>query len=275
LAAPGATLTLIHAHLLPFPTWPEPEYVPDWMPAEPSMREEALERLRLFGVPARAAGLSVKTVLQEGLPADVILAQAATLRPDLIAMGIHGRRSFERWVMGSIAERVIRLAPAPVLSISAQGLGPPARIREVLCPLSLESGDSETLAFASRLAARSGSALTAMHVLDGTFGQAPGQWLETSARERLLEAVVAAGKGVRAEALVRAGRPSREILRAAAERAVDVIVMGIHDRLSADRGFCGSNADQVVRDAGCAVITIRAAVEKGSHEAPEARMASA
>ena len=120
LAAPGATMTFVHAHLLPLPEWPEPPYVPDWMPAEPSVREQTLERLRLFAAPARAVGLSVEVVLEEGLPADVILARAETLKPDLIALGTHGRRGFERWVMGSTAERVVRLANVPVLSVPIQ-----------------------------------------------------------------------------------------------------------------------------------------------------------
>lgn len=273
LAAPRASLTLLHAHFLPLPDWPEPTYVPDWISAEPSVREEALERLRLFGAPARAAGLLVKTVLQEGLPTDVILAQAATLHPDLIAMGSKGRRGFERWAMGSTAERVLRLAPAPVLTVSAQASGSLARIREVLCPLGLESG-SETLAVAREVAVRCGSVLTLMHVLESALGQAPGDRAERWARQRLSEAVAAAGDRVHAEAVIRAGHPSREILQVARERAVDVIVMGAHHRLSKDRDCFGSTAGEVVREAGCAVIAVPSAVEKGSRVALEARMAS-
>jgi nucleotide-binding universal stress UspA family protein len=265
LAGADTTLTLVHAHLLPLPDWPDPPYVPDWMPAEPSVREETLERLRLFGAPARAAGIPVTTVIEEGFPADVILAQADALRPDLIAMGTHGRRSFERWLVGSAAERVLRLAPAPVLTVSAQGLGAPPRIREVLCPVGPAAG-IETLAFASALAARCGSGLTVLRVVEDVVGRTRGDWLEKRARERLLEAAAATRESVHAEALVRAGRPSREILRAASERAVDVVVMGVHDRLPAERGFFGSCADQVVREAKCAVITVRPRVVRESAE---------
>jgi nucleotide-binding universal stress UspA family protein len=270
LAAPGATLTLVHAHLLPLPDWPEPAYVPDWMPAEPSLREEILERLRLFAAPARAAGLRVETALQEGLAADVILAESARIRPDLIALGTHGRRSFERWVMGSVAERVVRLAPAPVLTVAAQGLAPRPRLRQLLCPLDLEGG-SETLRFASALARGCGSSLVVLHVVDSGLGHSAPGWLERQARERLAQAVEAAAEGLQAEVVVRVGPPSREILQAALEREVDAIVMGVHDRCQADRGFFGSTADHVVRDARCGVITVRSAVGPRSAATREAR----
>src|SRR5262245_29963647 len=118
LAEPGASLTVVHAHPLPLPDRPEAANVPTWMPAEPSVREAMLRRLAAFAGPARAAGLFVDTVLEEGFPADVILAQSARAQPDLIAMGTHGRSGFERWTMGSVAERVARLACSPVLTVS-------------------------------------------------------------------------------------------------------------------------------------------------------------
>lgn len=272
LAARGTSVMVLHAHPLPLPDTPEPAYVPGWMATEPGVREEALERLHRFGAPARAAGLAVGVVLQEGLPADVILAHAATLQPHLIAMGTHGRRPLGRWVLGSTAERVSRLAAVPVLTVSTHAAGPPARIREVLCPVSLEGG-AETVAFASAMARRSGSALTVMHVR--SFGDAPGRWREkAAAQERLLEAVAAAGEAGHAAALLRVGHPSREILRLAAERSVDVIVMGA-GRLLPDRAGCfGRTADEVVREAPCAVIRLRSAVERESREALEARLAS-
>jgi nucleotide-binding universal stress UspA family protein len=264
LAAPGAQLTFVHAHPLPLPDRPEPAYVPDWMPDGPSVREEALERLEEFEAPARAAGLCVESVLQEGLPAEVILAQAAALRPDLIALGTHGRQSFERLVMGSTAERVVRLAQVPVLTVSAKdGAGAP-RLREILCAVGLDQG-SATLAFASELARRTGCALSVLHVLETALGQTPEDWLERRAHERLSEALRDAG-GLPGQPLVRSGRPSREILKAARERRVDVIVMGVHDACAPELGFIGSTANQIVRQAGCGVITVRSLVARESEE---------
>jgi nucleotide-binding universal stress UspA family protein len=268
LADPGAAVTLVYVHLLPVPTWAEPDAPgPTWMPAEPHMREETLERLRAFGAPALAASLPVKTILLEGLPADVILAQATALRPDLIAMGTHGRRGFDRWLMGSTAERVVRLSKAPVLVASAQPLVQPLRIREVLCPLGFAAG-SETLAFASALASHCRSALTVVHVLDSSAGP----WLERRARERLLASAGAGPANLQTEVLVRTGHPSREILRAAEERGADILVLGVHDRLPGGGCVLGSTADQVLREATCAVITVSATAGR-SGQVPEGETA--
>jgi nucleotide-binding universal stress UspA family protein len=197
----------------------------------------------------------VTTVLREGLPSDEILAEAARLHPDLIAMGTHGRRRVERWIMGSTAERVVQLASPPVLTVSSDDAGAHPRIRQVLCPVDLEVG-SETLAFAGGLAGASGSVLRVMHVVEGALDRASGARLEARLRARLRAEVPAAGQRIRTETLVRAGRPSREILRAAHERAVDLIVMGVHAGLTAPRGLLGRTADEVVRSAECAVITV-------------------
>jgi nucleotide-binding universal stress UspA family protein len=49
--------------------------------------------------------------------ADAILDFAKNEKVDLIVMGTHGRRAMERLLMGSVAERVVRLAPCPVLTV--------------------------------------------------------------------------------------------------------------------------------------------------------------
>jgi nucleotide-binding universal stress UspA family protein len=213
-------------------------------------------------------------VLQEGLPADVILAQVATLKPDLIALGTHGRPIAERWVLGSTAERVARLAATPVLTVSTHGPAGQSRIREVLCPVSADS-DPELLAFAARLATRSGGALTVLHVIEGPPNDAAIRWREQRARERLLAFVTEAGQAGRAGILLRAGQPAREILRIVSERGVDLVVMGGHEaRRSAGWRCFGGTADAVVREAGCAVIRLPAAVEAESRQAPEASAAA-
>lgn len=257
LAEPGGTLMLVHAEPLPLPAWPEPAYVPDWMPAEPSVREAALERMREFAAPARAAGLFVNPILEEGLPADVILAQAARLKPELIVMGTHGRRGLERWMMGSVAERVSFLAPAPVLTVSAATSQHRAsRIRHVLCPMSLEGG-SEALSLASEIAHRCGSLLSIMHVADYALGSAPADWIGAWARDRLCEALSIAGPSIRVQTLLGIGSPAREILRVVRDQAVDLIVMGLHGLHQPCRGLFSSTAAQIVRNAGCGVITAR------------------
>jgi nucleotide-binding universal stress UspA family protein len=79
---------------------------------------------------------------------------------------------------------------------------------------------------------------------------------EDSARERLAEAVPeAVAAYCKVSTMVSSGKPSREILRVAAERHSDLIVIGIRGRDVADLLFFGSTTQHVVRHAACPVLT--------------------
>jgi nucleotide-binding universal stress UspA family protein len=82
--------------------------------AQRKWAEETLE--------ARAADLSHRGIkascrLQAGVPFEVIVKIAEEERADMILMGTHGRSGLNRVLLGSVAERVIRLAPCPVLTV--------------------------------------------------------------------------------------------------------------------------------------------------------------
>ncbi len=72
--------------------------------------EGALAALRLRFADARAT-------LRLGIPVDEILAVAADMHADLIVMGTHGRRGLSHFLIGSVAERVVRMSPVPVLTV--------------------------------------------------------------------------------------------------------------------------------------------------------------
>jgi nucleotide-binding universal stress UspA family protein len=60
-------------------------------------------------------GMSVKTVITHGMPADDILNYATKNKVGLIIMSTHGRSGISRWLFGSVAEKVIRHSTVPVL----------------------------------------------------------------------------------------------------------------------------------------------------------------
>jgi nucleotide-binding universal stress UspA family protein len=84
--------------------------------ATPAGKDEATEETA--GV-FRDAQLRVKRLTELGDPAGVILDQSRAAGVDLIAMATHGRSGFSRWVMGSVAERVLRHASVPILLVPA------------------------------------------------------------------------------------------------------------------------------------------------------------
>ena len=69
----------------------------------------------------KSAGFKVSTLLRVGAVAEVILAVAEEMQVDVIAMSTHGRTGPARWLLGSVAERVVRNSKVPVLLIRPQG----------------------------------------------------------------------------------------------------------------------------------------------------------
>ena len=76
--------------------------------------EETLEK---WADAAREKGISVRTLVRTGSPYQEIVDLATDERADLVAMGTHGRSGVSRLLLGSVADRVIRLAPCPVLTV--------------------------------------------------------------------------------------------------------------------------------------------------------------
>jgi nucleotide-binding universal stress UspA family protein len=80
-------------------------------------RREAQRRLAATLARARAAGARARAKLVEGGAAERILSVGRRWRPDVIVIGTHGRSGVRHWLMGSVAERVVRRASRPVLTV--------------------------------------------------------------------------------------------------------------------------------------------------------------
>jgi universal stress protein A len=82
-------------------------------------RKAIQERLESILPPERRSGLDVETRLGEGMAHSVILEVALEISASLIVIGTHGRRGLSHLFMGSVAEKVVRLASCPVLAIKS------------------------------------------------------------------------------------------------------------------------------------------------------------
>ncbi|HET8761586.1 MAG TPA: universal stress protein [Nitrospiria bacterium] len=85
------------------------------------VRERAQDVLRQLVEEARGRGIPADQAVAVGAPFAEIRKAAADRRVDLIVMGTHGRTGAAHVVLGSTAERVVRLAPCPVLTVKASG----------------------------------------------------------------------------------------------------------------------------------------------------------
>ncbi|ABC80536.1 universal stress protein [Anaeromyxobacter dehalogenans] len=117
----AGSLTLLHAYPVPGYTFPDGSVV-----ASPKMMqdlaEQAKRHLDEWRREAEALGApAVDTATAVGEPATEIVGWAADQRADVLVLGTHGRTGLEHALMGSIAERVVRRARCPVVTVHPHG----------------------------------------------------------------------------------------------------------------------------------------------------------
>jgi nucleotide-binding universal stress UspA family protein len=110
----GAKLTLLFVFSVPNSAYATGSY----------LQVEELERKARKALDAKTARLKecfpqVTTVMRAGAAWEEILATAKETGVDLIVMGTHGRRGLPRALLGSVAEKVVRMATVPVLTVAA------------------------------------------------------------------------------------------------------------------------------------------------------------
>jgi universal stress protein A len=116
----GAAMELFHVVEDPLLSGASAEiYVPNLEELREGMIDDAERRLAACKATLGARGVPVVTTIRLGRPAYTIVEYATAARPSLIVMGTHGRTGLAHMVMGSVAERVVRTAPCPVLTLRA------------------------------------------------------------------------------------------------------------------------------------------------------------
>ena len=118
----GASLHLIHVveDALVTGVFGGEAYIPESMGVVEGMREDAEHRLNARLTPLERNRLRATVGVLNGPNAPTILNTAREWGIDLIVMGTHGRTGVVHALMGSVAERVVRSAPCPVLTVHAQ-----------------------------------------------------------------------------------------------------------------------------------------------------------
>lgn len=115
----GGSVTILHVRD-PLPYAFPGDLQPLSADQQAQLRAEIDREMAALRVRAGTAGASgVETLVAEGSPAEEIARCAERSGCDLIVIGTHGRRGFQRLVLGSVAERVVRLAPCAVLTVRA------------------------------------------------------------------------------------------------------------------------------------------------------------
>ena len=117
----GATVVLMHVYGIPSYAYPglEGQATSDYLTALEHAAREAL-RDTLLARTRDGTDVPLATALYLGAPWEQILLAAQQHEAGLIVMGTHGRRGVAHALLGSVAEKVVRLAPIPVLTVHVE-----------------------------------------------------------------------------------------------------------------------------------------------------------
>ncbi|MDO8617171.1 MAG: universal stress protein [Dehalococcoidia bacterium] len=263
----GAELFLVTA-MVPHDRWIDDGVVGRWEQEEEAAATRYLDVMRDR---LREKGAAVRTKVVWGRAPVVISAVAEEEAADMIALTTHGRSGIARWVMGSVADKVLHTSPKPLLLVRAQEEPPtPVGLGRILVPLDGSAMSESALPFVERLARQLRAKLLLEQVILPAAALYAGEFIpstmpvleeiEAGAKEYLRRIAKDAKRaGLTAEISVDVGYAAETILEAAKLRKADLIALSTHGRTGPGRWIMGSVADAVVRHAElpCLVLPAR------------------
>ncbi|MEW6276994.1 MAG: universal stress protein [Candidatus Eremiobacterota bacterium] len=253
----------------PYTTSMPPELLPGMaVRLAEALAEESRHYLKSVAQLLEARGVPTRLALAGGHPRDAIVEAAREWSADMIVMCSHGRSGVARWLLGSIAEAVLRRAPCPVLLVRAEDRETPLEVllehplpclKSALVPLD-GSDHSETalplaLSFKpERLVLLRATDLPPGDPLDEVDAEArEGMLLQIEAYLRkVAERTRAAGLEVGQRGVD--GGAAETILEAADLDRCNLVTLATHGRTGLQRYLMGSVAERVLRHARCPVL---------------------
>ncbi len=209
--------------------------------------------------------------LRRGLPAPLITQVAEELESDLVVVGAHPRPAVARFLVGSTAERVIRLAYVPVL-VATQARREP--FRRILVALDLSGQSQRVFKIAVTLAEADGAELRALYVQDrltpmlleaALFDEKETRHHARSQLQKTM-AQMAVPSELMVSREIREGHAGHEILHAAEEWDADLIVTGTHGFGFFNRLLLGSTSVHVLRHGKRATLVVPRTAESSGVE---------
>lgn len=221
----------------------------------------------------------ITTVVRTGQPFHEIALAAGERAADLIVIATHGHTGLKRVWLGSTAERVVRHAPCPVLTVPTRELprrpGPasPFRLKKILVPIDFSNLSKDALPYATLLARQFEAEIVLLHVVQSfPIDRLLGAELIS---QTMVPAIQQAGKdlarlaadlgkstGVKVSAVVREGTPHEAICQEAKSLGADLVVLTTHGYTGLKHVWLGSTAERVVRYVTCPVLAVRELIRK-------------
>ena len=250
---------------------------PDALASAHDAASRDLDALRTkLAITGALQGVALDTEIRDGDVGTEIEKLIEEDHADLVVIGTHGRHGLGRVLMGSVAERIFRCAPCPVVTVgpdfAGSGLEQTREPGPVLFATNFHEASLHALPFLAEFAKERKMKLVLLHVMEPGSTPSSGHWdtaqsvVESRAhtKEHAMRRLRSLTQGLRfpdakLEYIVEIGDPAREILRVALALRADVIGLGMHSTQHAEAAshLHEGIAYKVVCGARCAVFTAR------------------
>ena len=225
---------------------------------------EAAQRATEYGIDVVSEGL-------HGDPYEAIVEYSTQSGIELIAMPTHGRRGLQRFLLGSVTERVINTADVPVIAVNpgTQPLTYPSQ--ELLVPTDGSRGSELAVSEGVALANATGATLHLLHVVEtGSLGPdvrslVKDEELTTRADEIIADAIETAEAATvdSIESEIEFGVPSKEIRNYIDAHDIDFAILGTHGKTDFSRYMMGGVSAKIVRTSPVPVMWVRESNSSG------------
>ncbi|HUK30663.1 MAG TPA: universal stress protein [Candidatus Acidoferrum sp.] len=241
------------------------KYVPGGAGEVPWDIDEQQAKKEMKHLDDRMNGIPHDTTIVRGEIADTIHTLISARNADLLVLGTHGRRGLGRVLLGSVAERVFRQAPCPVLTVGPRVTSDAPReieFNRVLFATDFSDASLAAAPYAFSLAQEFQARLTLMHAVKLPLEPMESPQIITSEREKQLRNLVPPETDLwcRPEFVVTFGDAAQNILKVAKEQEADLIIFGVRGA-GASVGVATHVSDaiahEVVCHAKCPVLTVR------------------
>jgi nucleotide-binding universal stress UspA family protein len=229
------------------------------------LRGSGREQLQEFVKKHTYNEIQSELVVNEGSAADLILSFAQERKMDLIVMGTHGLRGFDRLMLGSVTDRVMRAASCPVLAVrepphdivaAGQERHNPHRLNRILACADFSEDSGLALNYAFSAAAEYDAELTLLHVLEKVPSAAKTEEAIAEATEQLNKLIPPERRNTpKIKTAVCIGKPYQKIVQFAQEQQIELLTMGVRGRGALDLAVFGSTTYRVMQLGPCPVLT--------------------
>ena len=230
-----------------------------------ALRESGKKQLQEFVENHPHDEIQPELVVQIGVAADSILSFAQLQKADVIVMGTHGRRGFDRLMLGSVTDRVMRRAPCPVLAVGKPSHDStaadeerhhPRHLSRILFCTDFSENSERALNYAISATTEYDAELTLLHVLEVSNPPKKDKAI-AAAKEQLDRLVPSEGrKTLKIKTAVRIGKPYEQIIQLAVEAQIDMVAMAVHGRGALDLAVFGSTTYRVLQLGPCPVLVV-------------------